>query len=372
MRQKYLTMVACGLLFTGVFGCAFGRTGRPAWITSQSRDYPAEQYLLGVGQADSKPVAEERAYAAVAKIFRAQIKAQSKDWESFLVLEGRGRTDTERRLTLDQVTNVSTDKVLENVRIMETWREAKTGQQYALAGMNRAQAGAALQERIAELDRAVETEVNEAQQTQDKLARVRHLRRAVKNLVLRDAYNADLRIVRLSGQGMDQAYRVPELTAELEAFLSNNLMVGVEITGDQAELTRRAVIDGLIREGVPVTNRLNDASGLDGTTTGSLPELLVRGAVQLWDMAVPDQRFRYARWCSDFVIIEMSSQRIVGAVSVGGREGHLTSAEARAKAIRIMQQELTSNLAKTLAAYVYGETDPPTTLPPAACPKQVG
>jgi hypothetical protein len=92
------------------------------------------------------------------------------------------------------------------------------------------------------------------------------------------------------------------------------------------------------------------------------------GAVHVWDVSIPDPRFRYARWCSDFVVTEAGTQRIVGAVSIGGREGHLTSSEAMSRAIRVMQQELTSHLAKTLASYIYGDTAPPIELPPAACP----
>ena len=44
-------------------------------------------------------------------------------------------------------------------------------------------------------------------------------KRAAKNLVLREAYNTDLRTIRSSGQGSPAAYRVAELTAELNSFL---------------------------------------------------------------------------------------------------------------------------------------------------------
>lgn len=361
------TVVAC-LMLVLMDACTWPGRGKPSWIGGASTRFPSEQYLLGVGQADSQSAAAERAYGAVAKIFKAEVHARSQDWESFLLLEKRGQVSSERRLTLDQITKVSSDKVLENVRILDAWYDTKTGQHYALAGMDRAQAGAALLERIAELDREVETELAEARGTADKLAKVRNLRRAVKNLILREAHNADLRVVRPSGTGSDPPYRVAELTAELERFVADSLVIGVEVVGEQAEVTRRAVMEGLIREGLPVTERAADMqTGPNGEGGGKAPELLVKGAVQLWDVAVPDPRFRYARWCGDFVVVELATQRIVGAVSIGGREGHLTTSEARAKAIRVMQQELTSNLAKTIAAYVYGETDPPATLPPSAC-----
>ena len=360
LAKSIVLTLLMGFLMTVSYGCGWSRSNPPPWIQGGSPEYPVERYLTGVGQGESKTVAGERAYGAVAKIFKAEITAQSQDWESYLVMEKRGQTNTERHLTLDQITKVSTDKVIENVKILDTWVDSKTRQYYALAGMDRAQAGAALVERMNELDQAVETELAEAHQTQDKLAKVRNLRRAVKNLVLREAYNADLRVIRTSGQGNPPPHRVADLTSELEQFMAAHLLVAVEVSGDQAEVTRRAVMEGLLREGVVLSQ--------NGESTS--PELLVKGAVQLWDVSIPDPRFRYARWCSDFVITEVATQRIVGAVSIGGREGHLTSPEAMSRAIRVMQQELTSHLAKTLAGYIYGDAAPPIELPPASCPKK--
>lgn len=367
-----LTAVASAVfvLATAVMGCARLSRSQPAWVEGTSADYSPQQYLLGMGQADSQPGAVERAYGAVAKVFKAQVNVQSRDWESFLLLENRGKSSTERRLTLDQLTRVTTDKVLENVRILDTWHNRRAGIHYALAGMNRAQAEAAMLERIAELDTMIETEIQEARRTQDKLARVKNLRRAMKNLLLREAYNTDLRIIRTSGRGVDPAYRVADLTTELEQFLASSLVTGVEVTGEQAEPIRRAVIEGLIREGLPVTARtVSDAGVPGGQDASKAPELLAKGTVRLWEADVPDRQFRYVRWCSDFVIVEVATQRVVGAVSRSGREGHLTVEEAMAKAVRVMQQEVTSDLAKTVAGYVYGETDAAVNIPPAACPR---
>src|SRR4026208_449091 len=77
-------------------GCAFGQS-KPAWIDGVSPDYPSAQYLTGVGQADNSAVAEHRAYAALARICKAAVSAQSKDWESYLVVEQRGTSHDARR-----------------------------------------------------------------------------------------------------------------------------------------------------------------------------------------------------------------------------------------------------------------------------------
>ena len=353
-------------------GCArFGGQAKPDWIDGVSTAYPSGQYLVGVGQAESRSAAEDRAYAAVARIFKAEISAQAKDWESYLVIEQRGHSSEERRLTLDNLTRVSTDKVLENVQIVDRWVDGHNGLHYALAGMHRSQAETSFMERITELDRSISDDVEEAHRSSDKLAKVRALRRAARNLVLRETYNADLRVIRPSGQGTAAAYRVSELTHELEQFLASNLVLAVTVTGDQAEPAQRALTEGLLKEGLQVTSRLWGGDRSMGGDSSSLsPELLVRGVVRVWPIDVRDPQFKFVRWCSDFEVVDLTSQRVVGALSKGGKEGHLSDREATAKVVRVMQREFSADVAKAIAAHVYGESELPAQASQSAgCPR---
>jgi hypothetical protein len=364
-RTAWVLFALC-LLLTGLSlpGCAWvGGKVEPEWVDGVSADYPPAQYLIGIGQADSRNGASDQAYAAVARIFKAEVAAQAKDWESYLLVEARGSSNTERKLTLDTVTKVSTDKVLENVRIMETWYDRHKGLHYALAGMSRSQAATSLLERMTTLDQSIDADMSEARRTEDKLAKIRNLRRAVRNQVLRDAYNADLRVVRASGQGTASPHRTHELARELEQFLADNLVLEVHVSGDHAEAIQRAVTEGLVREGFSVVTD-------QASVAGQLPELVVRGAARVWPIEVRDPQFKYVRWCSDFEVVDVPTQRVLGAVSRGGKEGHLTDREATAKAVRVMQQEFSSEMAKAIAAHLFGEAALP--MPPgssAGCPR---
>ena len=342
----------------------FTGKGKPGWVDSRSAEYPLTQYLTGVGRADTRSNAEDQAYAAVARIFKAKVAAQAKDWESYLVVENHGVSNAERRLTIDNVTKVSTEKVLENVRIADVWYDADSRSYYALGVMNRSQAETALMEKVSTLDRAIEADVVESRQTTDKLAKVRALRRAGRNLVLREVYNTDLRVIRLSGQGAPSAYQVNELSGELEQFLATNLVLAVQVSGDHAEPVGRALEEGLIREGLHVTTKTAPEEA------GS-PELIVRGTVRLFPIEVRDPNFKYVRWCSDFEVVEPGTRRVVGATAHGGREGHLTEREATAKTLRVMQQELSTDVAKAIAAHIFGEVAlPQTATMPASCPRE--
>ncbi|MEX5216469.1 MAG: LPP20 family lipoprotein [Nitrospira sp.] len=367
-RAAMKLMIALSLLLT-LADCWQGERVRPSWVEGTSPEFPPSRYLVGVGQADTRSGAEEQAYAAVSKIFNVEVEAQSKDWESYLIVEGRSHTATERRLALEKVTRVSTDKVLENVRILDAWFDPKNRQYYALAGMDKTQAEAAFTERIRELDDTVAAQLNEANRTPDKLSRARNLKRAARNLVVREAYNADLRVIRANGQGNQAGYRVADLMNELEQFLAGNLAVSVDFDGDQAEPARRALIEGLTREGLSVGR--SSAPTNDGVYEDGLkPELLVTGTVRVWPLDVRDPQFKYVRWCSDAVIEEIPTKRMIGAISKGGKEGHLTEREAVAKAVRVMQQEFSSELAHSIAGYVYGDMElPPASGTPPGCPR---
>jgi len=116
-------------VFLLIGGCAwFGSETPPEWIVSPHSIYPAEQFLTGMGEAKKRDQAEQRAYAAVARIFSAKVQAQSMDRESYAIQESGKTSRTQRALQLDHRTQVTTSKVLENVKILDVWYQPSTRQ----------------------------------------------------------------------------------------------------------------------------------------------------------------------------------------------------------------------------------------------------
>ncbi len=359
-----ICLCLCGVAFV-TSGCTWvlGK-GKPTWVDGRTLEYPPAQYLTGVGRAENRRSAEDQAYASVARIFKAEVAAQARDQESYEVVENDDIANTKRRLTIDSVTRVSTEKVLENVSIIDNWYDSDHELHFALAAMNRSQAEASLMDKVLALDQAIAAEITEARQATNKLVKVRALRKAGRNMILREAYNTDLRVIRLSGQGTPSAYRVNELFRELEQFLATNLVIDVQVSGDQAELAQRALIEGLLREGLHVATK---AGGADA----DFPELLVSGTVRLLPVDVGDLQFTYVRWCGDFKVVDFATRQVVGTVARGGREGHLTKREATAKTLRVMQQVMSSDVAKAIAAHILDDDAlPVATEAPAGCPRE--
>ena len=347
-------------------GCSvFGGATKPDWVTGTSRTFPSDRYITGLGEAETVASATEKAYASVAKVFKANVSSEAREWESYLLVENRGKSRDERRLTLDHVTNVTTDKVLENVSVLDQWYDEPRRVHLVLAGVSREAAEAATSARLAELDHSIEAQVAESREARHPLTRLRQLKRAVNALVIREAYNSDLRVIRLNGHGVPPRYRVAELTAELDHLVAA-VPIGLDLSGDHREPIARALSEGLVREGLAVVR----ADPPNGTAGGSSPVLTLKGLVRIWPLEVRDPPFRFVRWCSDFVLAEAGTHRVVGAFSRGDKVGHLSVPEATGKALRTIQTEFASEVAKDVAAFVYGDVEATSNPASGACPRE--
>lgn len=316
--------------------------------------------MVGVGEANSRIVAEQRAYAAVARIFQSHVEAQARDSETYSIEERAGTSRTTRQLSLNHVTEVSTKKVLENVIILSRWERPHANHYFVLAGMDRHQSEKALLEELSELDQAIEKDVTESQTAKDTLTKIRRLKRAIKNTRLRAQLNADLRIVRVSGSGNQPAYQLEDLKNQLDYYLRDELRVRLQIRGEQNSLIRRALLEGLSREGFYTINQGQPSASSNRSSSVSQPEkadLVIKGAATMWKVDLPDPRFVYVRWCADLLVIEDKPQRIIGVVSQSGREGHITQGEAFARASKAMQAAVISEVTNALSDFIYGEVE---------------
>jgi len=355
----------------GYGGCAmFSSVETPSWVMGKNDQYPSNQYLVGVGRGASTSAAEERAYAAVAKIFTAHVQSRVQDAEAFRMVEKEGSTQTTRELSLDQSTRVTTNKVLENVQIFERWIHPDTREVYVLAGLDRHQVEQGLVEKIRDYDRTMHDDVELARNRSDKLIHIGKLRHAIQIWHEREAVNADLRVIRESGRGIPARYRLNELTQELDAFLQDQFLVEVSIEGEQGRDVQAAIMQHLRREGLPVQSG-GGSSAFEDEAEGSLgpqePDVRIQGKVRVWNIESPDPLFVYARWCGGLQIIDPNQNRVVGIVNRSGREGHVTTREARARASRVMQSTLAEEVVNTFFASFQADASESHPIPSSSC-----
>ena len=325
----------------------------PDWVNGPSKKYPAAVYLTGVGYADTRQAAEDRAYAAISKIFAAEINSKTQEWEKYFQSDAKGRTEDSRQINIEQATEVSTKKVLENVTIAETWLDESKAIYYVLAVMDRQHAASALRDRIASLDLKVEELLKQAKQGDHKLQTVRALHSAVENLLLREVYNTELRVVNPAGKGSESGVSLAVVNQDLREFLAKNFKIVVEVAGENSEPIRAAIVEGLNRQGLPVISTGPAASDLQ-------TDLLVKGTVVLEPVQLPAtglQRTHFVRWSAAFDLTDEASHQVIGSVARQGREGHLTEPEAEARALRTAEREVADDVGRQIADFIYGKDD---------------
>lgn len=315
---------------------------RPDSLDGVSLSYPEDKYLTGIGHGSSRKVAEDEAYAAISKIFSARITSISKDYERYSHNKTDRKKEISEEMSVEQSTEVTTDKVLENITIAETWYDSSEKVYYALAVIDRAKAGNSLRGKITSLDLEIHEMVKRGESTTDKIQKIRNLKGAVKRLIQREAYNADLRIINLSGEGIDSPVSLVDISNGLHNFLKNNFAIGVEITGKRGDEVKTAIIEGLNKEGFSVVN------------AGQSKDMLVEGEVEFKEVNVQNPRFKFIRWTANFKLIDKNTNRVIGSITESDREGHLTIKEAEDKALKALQDEIVKEISKKLSEFVYG------------------
>jgi len=313
-----------------------GADKRPPWIDAEAPFYSEQEYLTGVGSGDSRKEAEDQAYAAISKIFQAKVQAQARDTEEYRQRGEKHNTEILETVDLRQITEVSTRKVLESVRISEHWEEPRTHVHYALATLIRSQASASLSEKIQALDRQVEVGLDQFEKGGDPLLRWKALRRTEQLLTLREAFNGDLRILRRSGQGIDPPISPTSLQERADRFLSETLRVSVVSFGPEKDALRPALIEGLTGLGFQILKGEEPA------------DLLVGAEGEIKEADLHDPALKFVRWDVRLNLIDGRSGKILATAGEKGREAQINLEEASVRARHAMQREITGPLLKEL------------------------
>ncbi len=340
-------MVMSILLMIG--GCAWlAGEAKPEWLLFPERLYPAEKFLTGIGEGKTRHLAEQRAYAAVARIFSAHVQVQSMDRETYAIQEIGKTHRTQRTLQLDHQTDVSTTKVLENVKVLETWYQPSTQQFFTIAGLDRQQAEQIILDRLRDVDLTIENFLEQGRTHPQKVQRIHGYKQGIALLHDRGQLIADLRVIQVNGETPPPPYRLPSLQREFQDFIARDLVISVSMKGEYQEEMERAIWEGLKEEG------LLSGSAMGKTEGGNRTEdVAIVGESQLWTIDLPDPLFTYVRWCGDIDIYEHPSHQLIGVISETGREGHITEQEARVRAAGAMQEALSREVARVLTQSVF-------------------
>ena len=317
---------------------------RPDWVDGDSIQYPSSQYLTGVGYAPDRKSAEDKARAEISKIFFSKIDSRTRSYQEYLQTSSRGKSGIKETFNIEEVTRVSTQKVLSGVRISNVYQDTGPGSLfYALAVLDRYQSATILRDRIRELDQDIEGLLIRVKGEEDMLATIKYLKQSIQKHILREACDAELRIVSRSGTGISPPIHFTEIKSRLESILLRDFFICVSVTGSRANEIQEALIQGLNQQGFSISEDLTKA------------HVLVRGTVEIKPLDRGTPEWKYVEWRTHFDMVDRKGGAVFGSVNKAGREGHLSLYQAENRAVRKIRKALTTKITQEMKRYIFSQ-----------------
>ncbi len=320
------------------------RGTRPDWVDGESIQYPSSAYLTGVGYDADRKSAEDKARAEIAKIFLSKVDSRTRTYQDYLQTTSSGKSGPEETFSIQEITDVSTEKVLSGVRIAHVYQQSSPEQlYYALAVLDRNQSATILSDRIRGLDRETEMLLDMANAESDVFKKVKYLRQSIGKHAMREAYDTELRIVSQTGRGISSPIHFAEIKSELDAILLRDFLIGVSVTGSRANEVQDALVQGLNQEGFSISEDLSTAN------------VLIRGEVEIRPLEMGEAEWKYVQWRAHFDMVDKKGGSVFGSVTKTGREGHLNLQQAEDRAVRKIRDTLTTEIAAEMRKYIFSQ-----------------
>ncbi|MBW2333036.1 MAG: LPP20 family lipoprotein, partial [Deltaproteobacteria bacterium] len=314
------------------------------WVDGDSIQYPSSKYLTGVGYDPDRKLAEDKARAEIAKIFVSKIDSRTRTYQDYLKITSKGRSKTEEIFSIQDITSVSTQKVLSGVRIAQVYQETGTRPIfYALAVLDRDQSAKILGYKIQELDQDIHQLLSRAKGEEDLLAKVKCLKQSVQKFVIREAYDTELRIVSRTGKGISSSIHFAEIKGRLESILLRDFLIGVSVKGSRADEVQDALVQGLNQQGFSISQDLNRVN------------VLVRGNVEIKPLKRGTSEWKYVQWRAYFDMVDKKCGSVFGSVNKTGRQGHLSLQQAENRAVRNIRKVLITEIAGEMKRYIFSQ-----------------
>lgn len=217
---------------------------KPDWVEGDADVYPNEQYLVATGSASNPELAKDRALGNLVKIFETHVKESTTTQSDTKVQVKNGKESYTKDQRLAQQINIRTDKVVQGARIAETWLDKSVQTHYALAVLDRAQAGNNMRDEMRRLDDETAAELARSDAQSDELLSMAALNRAVLLQREREALQKTLKVIDLSGTGSPEKWNMADLRGKLETKLQSlqiTTRVGTDAYGKLDQILRSAM-----------------------------------------------------------------------------------------------------------------------------------
>ncbi|MDT8283856.1 MAG: LPP20 family lipoprotein, partial [Gammaproteobacteria bacterium] len=216
-----LKILLCTFLLTACMQSTsvISSSDAPEWVNTEPGMYPNIEYLSATGSASNAEQAKARALSNLAKIFEVQIREVSTTTQDTQSHRQDGIESVASSARIASTVNLKTDKMVQGARIAEQWQNSEDLSYYALAVLDRTQAGNNIRGEMSRLDEETQYALNQESQRNDPLLRISDLHKTVVMQKDRQALQKMLKIIDLNGTGSPAQWNLAELDEQLQQSL---------------------------------------------------------------------------------------------------------------------------------------------------------
>lgn len=328
MRKIIFVFLACFVLFS----CATTKNSAPDWVLNPTSVYSDSEYLSAVGTGIDRLTAENAAVAALTRIVKQNVKSETTASEQFATA---GNDVVSSRDTFSTVKTTS-DIVISGIQVKDVWLNTagKKTEFYALALINRKEAGTFYKSKIQELTSVINSKIQNGYANFGTFAAYATLKEAS---ILAEECDYYLDILGVVNPTMYKIC-IPDYgnAAAIKDLATNCLqktVVAIQIEGDQNGRIEAAFSTILKDYGIRIAN----VGDTDATYT-----LIGDASFTPLEMS-SESKNKFIRFVLNASLTEVKSGKNVLPFSVSGREAHLSESEATQRAVRTIENEIRLN-----------------------------
>jgi len=318
-------------------GCKSLTGGTPDWVANPKSVYPESQYLVAIGEGDTRRAAENSAAASLSRIFEAHIESD----ERLLDQSRETGKGFERTTDFSADINILSAQTLYNIQHAEAWQDGK-GRVHAVAYLDRRETAAIYRAKIDEQTTHVHFLLANAEQTDDLLKKYATLRAAIRHAAEARSLLHQLKIIHpRSVPGATPGYTENNIRKAL-AETAKQIRAQIEVKGDD---DRR------------ITTVLEEQITRYGFVVGTPAVLEIVGSVSVDDTGQRTADLVFVRYTLALQVREADGTVLV-SLNNKGREGHVSLSEARVRSFRTLENSIKSTGNARLDAYFDSLVDP--------------
>lgn len=308
---------------------------KPEWVDNPYAFYSERQYLVGVGNGDTRDAAEKNAIGQIAKIFKTNIQVDEVLVESVFESFKKNKGTIESESSVKTQTRLQSNIELKNVKIEQVYFSEKEGIYYVLAVLDRAETAALLEQDFNENDQLLKKYFDISQTAANKLHRLSNINKALALAQVNKLINEQYKVL-TGGQGLTSVVDENELLNAAKK-IKEQIIVQIKGSGTSSD---------------EVAAYLREIIGRFGFTMGDQQaDLVVDFNLELNKTNLNRPGIVAYNWHLKIDVFDQNNNVTLNTLNLNKRTAAISEDEVRARILRTIKSELNNSFYKQLMDY---------------------